>query len=671
MLSVHKTESEIQLIESKPKRSEQRALLLEKLRLKGNYKHNCSVIKCGSGEIIPVRSPSSPVDPADYVPCLFCLGFFFKKELWRHCKTCKFATKKERRLSRRGRKVISQSMMLLPSEAGCSEGLKNNIFASMNPDDITFLASRDPVIISFGEKLYQKHGHKKHKHQYIKQKIRELSRFLSVARHECSEISGMEDVIHPQKFPLAIKCVKSLCGYDSMCNSFKTPSLALKIGHSLKACADILRNKGLMSNDDVLEKKATQFHTLCDSDWSCYVSAAAPATLETQKQNKPHVLPLTDDVRVVTVYLKKERLECLNALKSHPDVKTWHALAKACLANIILFNRRRSGEASRILIKDYKEGISRTVSQDDVMLSLSDLEKHLVNNFTRIEVDGKRGKKVPILLTSTMCSEIDELLKTRDGVGIAEGNPYIFSQPFFASESHMAGHSCLREAVVSSQAKEPSSLTSTKLRKHIATVSQILNLTDHELDQVCSFMGHDVRVHREYYRLPEDTLQLAKVSRLLIAMDGGKIAEFKGKPLENVAVDFEVDELEESDNADTVEKESSDESETEQAATEVFLPEDDEPFLKKRKVVDTSQKNMKAFVGRDLLTSAQLDLIRKHFQCQIISQKVPRKSECELFLRCTPLLAGKSWSKVKCTVRNEIEKRKREIRKRKAENTLF
>ena len=82
-------------------------------------------------------------------------------------------------------------------------------------------------------------------------------------------------------------------------------------------------------------------------------------------------------------------------------------------------------------------------------------------------------------------------------------------------------------------------MTSTKLRKHIATVSQILNLSSHELDQVCGFMGHDVRVHREYYRLPEDTLQLAKVSRLLLAMEQGNVARFKGMPLANVDVDME------------------------------------------------------------------------------------------------------------------------------------
>lgn len=58
-----------------------------------------------------------------------------------------------------------------------------------------------------------------------------------------------------------------------------------------------------------------------------------------------------------------------------------------------------------------------------------------------------------------------------------------------------------------------------------------MNLKDNELDQVAKFMGYDIRVHREYYRLSENTLQLAKISKLLLAMEKG-IDAYKGKSLE-------------------------------------------------------------------------------------------------------------------------------------------
>ncbi|KAG5867719.1 hypothetical protein JTB14_018481 [Gonioctena quinquepunctata] len=78
------------------------------------------------------------------------------------------------------------------------------------------------------------------------------------------------------------------------------------------------------------------------------------------------------------------------------------------------------------------------------------------------------------------------------------------------------------------------SITSTRLRKHIATMTQLLNLKDHELDSLAKFMGHDIRVHREYYRLSDETTQLAKISKLLISLDKGDFNRLKGKNLDGI-----------------------------------------------------------------------------------------------------------------------------------------
>jgi len=44
------------------------------------------------------------------------------------------------------------------------------------------------------------------------------------------------------------------------------------------------------------------------------------------------------------------------------------------------------------------------------------------------------------------------------------------------------------------------------------------------------FMGHDVRTHREFYRLPEDTIQLAKLSKLHVFLltESGEIESLSG-----------------------------------------------------------------------------------------------------------------------------------------------
>ena len=103
---------------------------------------------------------------------------------------------------------------------------------------------------------------------------------------------------------------------------------------------------------------------------------------------------------------------------------------------------------------------------------------------------------------------------------------------------NIRGNDALRKHVKLCELKKPESITSTKLRKHIATMCQLLNLEKRELEMVASYLGHDLQVHKDFYRLPEETLQLAKCGKLLMMMDSGKISEFAGKKLDDIEVDI-------------------------------------------------------------------------------------------------------------------------------------
>lgn len=75
--------------------------------------------------------------------------------------------------------------------------------------------------------------------------------------------------------------------------------------------------------------------------------------------------------------------------------------------------------------------------------------------------------------------------------------------------------------------KCPKSLTSTRLAKLAATLSTVLNMKDTEMDQPANFVGHDVRIIRDFCQLPEKTPQLGKISKILMAL----MHDFHGKNL--------------------------------------------------------------------------------------------------------------------------------------------
>lgn len=54
-------------------------------------------------------------------------------------------------------------------------------------------------------------------------------------------------------------------------------------------------------------------------------------------------------------------------------------------------------------------------------------------------------------------------------------------------------------------------------------VSQTAALTEVDVDWLARHLGHDIRVHCEFDRLHESSTELAKVSKLLLAVDSGKI----------------------------------------------------------------------------------------------------------------------------------------------------
>lgn len=75
----------------------------------------------------------------------------------------------------------------------------------------------------------------------------------------------------------------------------------------------------------------------------------------------------------------------------------------------------------------------------------------------------------------------------------------MFARP--GTLSAYRGGECIQKYAKNCGAKNPDPSTSTNVQKHIATMSQVLNLQENEADQLANFLGHDIHVHRHYYRL--------------------------------------------------------------------------------------------------------------------------------------------------------------------------
>lgn len=211
--------------------------------------------------------------------------------------------------------------------------------------------------------------------ELIRQSMRQLSRITMKLRKMESSKKDLSDYLIPQKFDFIIKATRSLC--DSHQNNvkrpeFEVPSLALKIGYAIKKCALIKRGICLRGGNISENETIVCFLDLMSLEWNIRISSNALATVDNGKFSMIQLLPLTNDLIKLSHHINSEMKVLQESLKTSPKTETWTLLAVICLSKIMLFNKGRSDEPSRMTISDYN---SRLTCHEKPKIHLTDFEK--------------------------------------------------------------------------------------------------------------------------------------------------------------------------------------------------------------------------------------------------------------------------------------------------------
>ncbi|XP_030765271.1 uncharacterized protein LOC115889423 [Sitophilus oryzae] len=260
---------------------------------------------------------------------------------------------------------------------------------------------------------------------------------------------------------------------------------------------------------------------------------------------------------------------------------------------------------------------------------------------------------------------VDALLKIRKTTDIVpRSNKYVFANPGSA-DRWINGSLVLRKLAHKCGAKNPEYLTSTRLRKQIATILQVINFEKNEIEQMAKFMGHTEKTHLEFYRLPEDVYQTAKVAKVLLLMNAGKGVQFKGKKLADIELTeneyFDDDEVNTKDSNEEEDKEpvhidniNTENIETENTKTENIETENTETEnTPLQNDANISTENFIKTKMRHSWTQKQKQVVLKSFKNHIKERKLPKKDEClKLMNENKTLFKGLDWSKIKTLIYN-------------------
>ena len=245
----------------------------------------------------------------------------------------------------------------------------------MRQDEVSFIARRDEVILKYGNSLFERNELQRASH--ITQRMRILARLVYHLRIVTQQHS--HDLVHfltPPKFDYVVDATKTLCNFkrdreNEEIGAFASPSFALKIGHALKGCANILRGIALREKSNEMKADVNAFIELIDSEWAVKVSASALRTLNEAKSNKTPVLPVTDDLVKIRNYLVNEMPIKIKDQAKNPQLATWRCLAELCVTRILLSNKWQGSEGSKIEISLYVNSSAKGIHPDTTLNNLS------------------------------------------------------------------------------------------------------------------------------------------------------------------------------------------------------------------------------------------------------------------------------------------------------------
>lgn len=385
--------------------------------------------------------------------------------------------------------------------------VKREIFSKMQPDLITETAIGDILVAFFGEDLLKKN--KRNRSLYhLSNKLRECGKFL-LEMKKLGSYSDMLSTLKPEHFDNAIEATKNMSRYDTEKRTFGAASLALHFGTTLKQIADlavklILREKIplFVQNIENTIKDLERFKKIVESQWTTELGSLALKDLNEKSVAKPKLLPVTEDVIKMKNFVENVAEEAYGRLKMSVTVNDYRILIETTLISTILHNRKRVGDIQYLDLNSYRgqiENVTNTIVQTELVSSLTENEKVLTQNYKRIVAIGKGSRPVTLLIPKNLQKFFSMVYNLRiNSTWFPPENAYFFTYP--KSVRWIDGCSVIRKYAKMSAAKYPELLTSCRLRKHIATVTQVLSLKGNEMDQLAKFMGHTTKTHEQFYK---------------------------------------------------------------------------------------------------------------------------------------------------------------------------
>uniref|UniRef100_A0A3B4T1W9 Si:dkey-117m1.4 n=1 Tax=Seriola dumerili TaxID=41447 RepID=A0A3B4T1W9_SERDU len=378
---------------------------------------------------------------------------------------------------------------------------------------------------------------------------------------------------------------------------------------------------------------------------------------EEESSGRHHMLPLLSSLSSLVLYLRRlQHSAFLSLSRQLQSAEAWRLLCHSSLALLILYNRRRECEVSKLSIAEYR---ARVTPQCPVPVppgappaltpleaSLSPFERLVLPHLPRVGVQGKRGRVQPLILPPHCEPCLELLLQTRQDVGVDPANPYVFARPYHSPATPLRGTDLLRSLARSSGTRNPRALTQTRVRRQVAILTQLLLLGEGEepgqpggsaVERLEHFLEREYHVTQNCAGIGQDPGLMGRVGRVVLCGERDGVL-FRGMSLNHICLELDM-------SGNSADSYSEGESEGEQVK--------EKPEVPKRGVLKRPW------------SEAERAAVEEHLTRNITELRVPAKADCERCLQQCPLLVSnhRDWRAIKFYCHNRIQLLKKNQRR--------
>ena len=421
---------------------------------------------------------------------------------------------------------LCESRNLVPDiHPDASDRLRTRILKIMQHGEIRNAVKMDHLIILYGNSLVEYYTHDQHT-PWISHQLRLLAELFLLVQKECPAVNQFSDVLDNVHASAVTKAIQIMMAIDFKTGKIAKGNKCREMSSLLNKVIDFYKYHCTEKNMDKKHEKATKFETLMTQKFKLLNKQSRDCVIEQSKSKGKQKVPTVSDIKKLCEYTEEIRSDAHDILQKEFNYHAWRDLNESTLLSLQIFNRKRQGEISRLLISDLDESQMYKLSDDcdgDEYNRLDDRCKEAAKGYIRISITNKKGlRTVGLILHQNTLDSINLILKYRKQAQIRLDNKYVFAKRSYdpSRDSHFIACDIMRDYSTKCDATDPESLRGTFLRKQIATMMYGIQIGDETLRDLASFLGHDYEIHKNYYRQKIPVRELITLAPLLMQAQG-------------------------------------------------------------------------------------------------------------------------------------------------------